>query len=56
VTALFLTAKVKDMIKHAAVILLAIGIGGPVSAKEDDVLVRFDVAIGSNPVASPAGP
>jgi hypothetical protein len=44
------------MIKHAAVILLAIGIGGPVSAKEDDVLVRFDVAIGSNPVASPAGP
>jgi hypothetical protein len=56
VTALFWRAKVQAMVKHAAVILLVMGIGGTVRANEGDVLVRFNVAIGSNPVASPAGP
>jgi hypothetical protein len=43
------------MVKHAAVILLVMGLGGTVAANEGDVLVRFDGAIGSSPVASPAG-
>jgi len=44
------------MMKHAAVILLVIGLGAPASAQDEDALVKFDVAIGSNPVSSPAGP
>jgi hypothetical protein len=44
------------MVKHAAVILLVMGLGGTVTANEGDVLARFDGGIGSSPVASPAGP
>jgi hypothetical protein len=44
------------MMRHAAVILLVIGLASPISAKDDEPLVSFEVAIGSSPVASPAGP
>jgi hypothetical protein len=44
------------MVKKAAVILLALGIVGSVSAHERDFLARFEGAIGVEPVANVAGP
>jgi hypothetical protein len=44
------------MVKNAAVILLALGIVGQVSAHERDFLARFDGGIGVTPVANVAGP
>jgi hypothetical protein len=44
------------MLKKAAVILLALGISGPASAHERDVLARFEGGIGVIPVANGAGP
>ena len=40
------------MVKNAAVILLALGIVGPVSAHEGDSLARFEGGIGVIPVAT----
>jgi len=44
------------MIKKAAVILLALGIGGHVSASGRDLLARFEGGIGVIPVSNGAGP
>ena len=44
------------MIKKAAVILLALGIGGHVSASGRDSLARFEGGIGVIPVSNGAGP
>jgi hypothetical protein len=44
------------MIKKAAVILLALGIGGHVSASGRDFLARFEGGIGVIPVSNGAGP
>jgi hypothetical protein len=44
------------VVKQAAVILLAMGIIGHVSAHERDLLARFDGGIGVIPVQSGAGP
>jgi hypothetical protein len=44
------------MMTRVAVILLALGIVGPVSAHEGDALARFDGGIGVIPVANGAGP
>jgi hypothetical protein len=44
------------MMKHAAVILFAVGIIGPVSAHERDFLARFEGGIGVIPVQNGAGP
>ena len=44
------------MVKKAAVILLALGIVGHVSAHEHDVLARFAGGIGVIPVSNGAGP
>ena len=44
------------MVKKAAVILLALGIVGHLSAHERDFLARFEGAIGVDPVANVAGP
>lgn len=46
----------QKMMKHAAVVLFALGIIGPVSAQERDLLVRFDGGIGVIPVSNGAGP
>ena len=43
------------MVKKAAVILLALGIVGQVSAHERDFLARFEGGIGVDPVANVAG-
>jgi hypothetical protein len=43
------------MVKHAAVILLAVGIVTQVSAHERDLLARFDGGIGVIPVSNGAG-
>src|SRR3954471_4276890 len=45
-----------EMIKYAAVCILAIGIVGAVSAHERDALARFDGGIGVIPVSNGAGP
>jgi len=44
------------MVKQAAVILLALGIVGQVSAHERDFLARFEGGIGVIPVSNGAGP
>src|SRR3954463_4276991 len=44
------------MMKKAATIVLALGIGASASAHEGDVLARFDGGIGVQPVANVAGP
>ena len=44
------------MVKKAAVILLALGIVGQVSAHERDFLARFEGGIGVIPVSNGAGP
>ena len=44
------------MVKTAAVILLALGIVGSVSAHESDFLARFEGGIGVIPVSNGAGP
>ena len=47
------------MVKQAAVVLLALGIAGQVSAyerRDRDVLARFDGGIGVIPVSNGAGP
>jgi len=44
------------MFKTAAVLVLAIGIAGSVSAHESDFLARFDGGIGVIPVSNGAGP
>jgi len=44
------------MVKKAAVILLALGIVGPVSAQARDFLARFEGGIGVIPASSPALP
>ena len=44
------------MMKKAAVILLALGIGGHVSASGRDLLARFEGGIGVIPVSNGAGP
>src|SRR4051794_15972233 len=44
------------MVKHAAVVLVALGIGGSVHAQGRDVLARFEGGIGVDPVSSFAGP
>src|SRR3954468_3469532 len=46
----------RQMMKKAAMIVLALGIGASASAHEGDVLVRFDGGIGVQPVANVAGP
>lgn len=46
----------RQMMKKAAMILLALGMGASASAREGDVLVRFDGGIGVQPVANVAGP
>jgi hypothetical protein len=43
------------MVKQAAVMLLVLGIVGPVGAHERDVLARFDGGIGVIPVSNGAG-
>jgi hypothetical protein len=44
------------MVKRAAVIVLALGIVGHISAHERDLLARFDGGIGVIPVSNGAGP
>jgi hypothetical protein len=44
------------MMKRAAVVLFALGIIGPVSAQQRDLLARFDGGIGVIPVSNGAGP
>ena len=44
------------MVKQAAAILLAVGIVGQVSARERDLLAKFEGGIGVIPVSSGAGP
>src|SRR3954454_21078342 len=44
------------MMKKAAMILLAVGIGASASAHDGDDLVRFDGGIGVQPVVNVAGP
>ena len=44
------------MLKTAAVLVLAMGIAGSVSAHESDFLARFDGGIGVIPVSNGAGP
>src|SRR5438874_6265429 len=44
------------MVKQAATILLAVGIVGQVSARERDLLAKFEGGIGVIPVSSGAGP
>src|SRR3954464_2199480 len=46
----------RQMMKKAATIVLALGIGASASAHEGDVLARFDGGIGAQPVANVAGP
>jgi hypothetical protein len=48
--------KMPEMVKKAAVILLALGIVGSVSAHGRDLLARFEGGIGVIPVSSGAGP
>ena len=48
--------KVQEMMKKAAVILLALGIVGQVSAQEREFLARFEGGIGVIPISNGAGP
>jgi hypothetical protein len=49
-------AKVQEMVKEAAVVLLALGMVGHVRAQASDFIARFEGGIGVIPVSNGAGP
>jgi len=53
---IWLEGEVRQMMKKAAMIVLALGMTTSVSAHEGDLLARFDGGIGVQPVANVAGP